>query len=308
MARRTEMPILSEDGQHALDGFLHALQETEDLRPATLRNYASDLRQFVAWCEAHWATGQETGRAFTPTAVTTPLITAYRTSLQSLALRPASINRFLVSIKRYCAWARDAQIIARDPAKPVKLVPEVEQAPRHLADEDEQALMRAVTEQGTLRDQTLITVLLHTGLRAHEICSLQVQQVKIGKRSGTLEVIGKGNKYREIPLNITAREALKTYLATLPRDAMYVFTSHKTNHALSERGLNYLIKKYTNLAKLHDVHPHDLRHRFGYRMAQVVPLHRLAQIMGHDSLDTTMRYIKATKSDLQHEIEKIAWA
>jgi integrase/recombinase XerD len=43
-------------------------------------------------------------------------------------------------------------------------------------------------------------------------------------------------------------------------------------------------------------------------MAQLVPLHRLAQIMGHESLDTTMIYIKATKADLQQAVEKIAWA
>ena len=65
-------------------------------------------------------------------------------------------------------------------------------------------------------------------------------------------------------------------------------------------------------AGLHDycetlVSPHDLRHRFGYRMAETVPLHRLAQIMGHDSLDTTMIYVRGTKSDLQREVEKIAW-
>ena len=42
-------------------------------------------------------------------------------------------------------------------------------------------------------------------------------------------------------------------------------------------------------------------------MAELVPLHRLAQLMGHDSLDTTMIYIQATRSDLQKEVEKIAW-
>ena len=68
-----------------------------------------------------------------------------------------------------------------------------------------------------------------------------------------------------------------------------------------------LVKKYAHLAFLTDVSPHDLRHRFGYRMAQVVPLHRLAQIMGHDSLDTTTLYVRGTQSDLQTEVEKIAW-
>jgi integrase/recombinase XerC len=56
-----------------------------------------------------------------------------------------------------------------------------------------------------------------------------------------------------------------------------------------------------------NLRPHDLRHRFGYRMAQKVPLHRLAQIMGHDSLNTTLIYIQGTLSDLQQAVESIAW-
>jgi integrase/recombinase XerD len=42
-------------------------------------------------------------------------------------------------------------------------------------------------------------------------------------------------------------------------------------------------------------------------MVEKVPLHRLAQIMGQDSLDTTMRYSQGIPRDLQREVEKIAW-
>lgn len=42
-------------------------------------------------------------------------------------------------------------------------------------------------------------------------------------------------------------------------------------------------------------------------MAEGVPLHRLAQLMGHDSLDTTMLYVKGTRADLQAAVEGIAW-
>jgi integrase/recombinase XerC len=132
--------------------------------------------------------------------------------------------------------------------------------------------------------------------------------VTLGKRSGSLRVTGKHNKYREVPLNATARTALQEYLPTFPAKIATLFPSGKTGQALSARALGHLIKRYAKLAHLADVSPHDLRHRFGYRMAEVVPLHRLAQIMGHDSLDTTMTYIRATKTDLQQEVEKIAWA
>ena len=131
--------------------------------------------------------------------------------------------------------------------------------------------------------------------------------MKVGKRSGSLEIIGKRNKYREVPLNATARKVLEEYLLTLSVDTVFLFPSGKTKGTLSERALGYIIKKYTSSAKLPDVSPHDLRHRFGYRMAESVPLHRLAQIMGHDSLDTTRLYIQGTKQDLQQAVETIAW-
>jgi hypothetical protein len=96
-------------------------------------------------------------------------------------------------------------------------------------------------------------------------------------------------------------------LPSLPPDTVFLFPSGKTKNALSERALGYIVKKYASEASLPDVSPHDLRHRFGYRMAESVPLHRLAQIMGHDSLDTTKLYIQGTKRDLQQAVETIAW-
>jgi integrase/recombinase XerD len=100
---------------------------------------------------------------------------------------------------------------------------------------------------------------------------------------------------------------LEEYLSTSNTQTLFLFPSNRTKAALSERALGYIIKKYAEQAKLVNVSPHDLRHRFGYRMAESVPLHRLAQIMGHDSLDTTRLYIQGTKHDLQQAVETIAW-
>jgi integrase/recombinase XerD len=127
-----------------------------------------------------------------------------------------------------------------------------------------------------------------------------------------MAIYGKRNKYREVPLNSTVREALTSYLPTLPSGATYVFPSRKQStdavDPIGERALIYIIGKYAERARVADVSPHDLRHRFGYQMARVVPLHRLAQIMGHDSLDTTLRYVRGTQQDLQQAVETIAWA
>jgi len=61
------------------------------------------------------------------------------------------------------------------------------------------------------------------------------------------------------------------------------------------------------LTKVVSLSPHDLRHRFGYMLAQTVPLHRLAQLMGHDSLDTTAMYVHGTLQDLQQAVEQRTW-
>ncbi len=314
--------MLSEAGEGEISRYGRYLTEEQDLSAATVRNYLSDLRGFVAFCEASWSEGEEASEAFSPASVTTPTITLYRSHLKNVAeLKPASINRYLVSVKRYFSWAVDQGLVSRDPAKAVKLVPRVVPPPRHLSDKEEAALVSAAERYGTLRDRTLIVVALHSGLRAEELCKLKSSHVKLGKRSGHLKVYGKRSKYREVPLNVTVREALEEWLKELPSEAgepsEWLFPSRKgkTNgggeresQPMTVRGLGHLLKRYAELAKVEDLSCHDLRHRFGYRMAERVPLHRLAQIMGHDSLDTTMVYVRGTQGDLQNAVEEIAWA
>jgi integrase/recombinase XerD len=313
--KRPAQPSLSDVGEAALAPYAQHLHDEQDLSAATRRNYLSDLRQFAAWCEHSWAEGHDELRPFAPTAISTPTITTYRSYLQTvLSLRPATINRHIVSIKRYLAWAVDAGLVARDPARVVKLIPRTPQSPRHLSDREEQALVAAVSQHGSLRDRTLLIVALHTGLRAEELCGLKREHVHLGRRSGHVSIYGKRNKYREVPLNSTARDALTSYLQTLPSESTYLFPSRKRGESdgdvgpVGERALIYIVSKYAEQARVRDLSPHDLRHRFGYRMAQTVPLHRLAQLMGHDSLDTTLRYVRGTQQDLQQAVETIAWA
>ena len=119
----------------------------------------------------------------------------------------------------------------------------------------------------------------------------------------------KAEQVSEVPLNATARAALKRTDLFLtkprPQDTTPLFLSEKRHAQLTERGLGYLIKKYAEQAKLHDISPHDLRHRFGYRMAETVPLHRLAQLMGHDSLDTLCCMYKERKTICSRQLRRL---
>ncbi len=298
---------ISEQGEQTIQDFIHALATHEDLNPKTLREYASDLKHFIGWFER---TGhQEEPIIFRIEDITAPTLTRYREAAQKMMeLKPATINRRVLTLKRFFGWAVLESKIHRDPSKPVKLVPEERVSPRNITDKEEVALIATAEHVGSVRDQTILIVMLHTGLRTMEICNLTIDDIQLGKRSGQLTVrSGKRNKQREVPLNATCRSALEKYLALLRPGRSYLFPSAKTGDRLTERAIRHLIQKYAKAARLEGLSAHDLRHRFGYVMAENTPLHRLAQIMGHDSLDTTMIYVQATRADLQSEVGKITW-
>ncbi|TBL73248.1 tyrosine-type recombinase/integrase [Paenibacillus thalictri] len=288
----SETTGISRQGEQIIRDFIHTLTTHEDLNPKTLKEYASDLKHFIGWFETTGHPEEEV--IFRIEYIATPTLTRYREAAQKVMdLRPATINRRLITLKRFFEWALLESKIRHDPAKPVKLVPEEKGIPRQMTNKEEAALIAAAEHGGSLRDQTILIVMLHTGLRTMEVCDLAPGDIQIGKPSGQLTVrSGKRNKQREVPLNAACRAALEKYLAVLPSDSPYLFPSEKTGNRLTERALRHMIQKYMKSARLEGLSAHDLRHRFGYVMAENTPLHRLAQIMGHYSLDTTMIYVK----------------
>ncbi|SFQ42369.1 tyrosine-type recombinase/integrase [Salibacterium halotolerans] len=304
-----QAPLISSDAEDWIQKFIYDLKSNEDLSSKTLKQYSGDLRHLANWTETTWNRHQDKDISFCPTQMTTPTIGRYREFMQTVqSLRPATINRRLNTVKRFVEWAFEKKIIAMNVAKPIKLVPEEKTSPRQMTDKEEHILITTVQNR-SLRDYTLILLMLHTGLRSMELCLLQRRDIIIGKRSGRLMVrSGKRNKQREVPLNATIRHGLNHFFSENDFSQKdYLFCSKKTGNHLGERALRHIIQKYMRLAGLEGLSAHDLRHRFGYVMAERTPLHRLAQIMGHDSLDTTMTYIRATREDLQKEVEKIAW-
>src|SRR5690242_3543387 len=121
--KRAARPTISVTASAVLQQYATHLHEVDDLHTNTIRGYLSDLQQFVAWCESSWGARQDNVVSFTPTALTTPTLTRYRSYLQAtLRLRPTTINRALITLKRYCKWLRATNQIPRDVATVVKLV------------------------------------------------------------------------------------------------------------------------------------------------------------------------------------------
>ncbi len=184
---------LSPSGRQELADYESYLRGQRDISPVTIRNYLSDLRSFITWYETKNVKSAQV--EFQLDRITTPTLTRYRSYLQSqLKLAPASINRYLVTLKSYFAVAVDLKKIATNPAGVVKLIPLVKSPPHQISDTEESAIVSAVTSYGSFRDRVIIILMLHTGLRAAEACQLKSEHIHLRKRSGYLQPIFRNTK------------------------------------------------------------------------------------------------------------------
>jgi len=268
------------------------------LSPGTVAVYLGHLHRFFSWVK-------DTYGEFDPAAVTSLDVADYRRHLQGKRRKPSSVNNALDAIASFFSFAKKARLVQTDPTEGVKRLPEQKPAPKWLSRRELGALIRAVQKYGNKKEQALVMLLLHTGLRVSEAVSLKTTDVVIRDRSGHVVVRqGKGGKYREVPLNATVRRVLAEYLADLKGE--WVFPGKNGGH-LTVRAAQKALEKYGRLAGV-EVTPHRLRHTFCKMLVDAgEALDRVALLAGHENLNTTSRYTRPGRADLEAAVEKIAW-
>jgi integrase/recombinase XerC len=299
--------IAAEPGWMA--SFLASLAR-DDLAPATLRGYRYDLRHFLAWHQS-----VQSG-AFTIERLAEYELIAYRQHMVAAGRRPATVNRRLEALRRLCRWAHGTGALAADAVRDVRPMRTTRnQQPVGLTDGEVQALLRAAGASShglAARNYALVQLMLQAGLRVGEVATLRMADITISDRSGSVRVRhGKGLKAREIPLNATARRALKQFLEGRPTprqktEAPLFVSSRET--AMPLRTLQAAIASLARRARLKRaaVSAHTLRHTFalGYLRDNPGKLVELASLLGHDSLDTTAVYTRPSRDDLTADLER----
>jgi integrase/recombinase XerC len=281
----------------------------DDLAPATLRGYRYDLRHFLAWHQSVQAS------AFAIEGLAEYELIAYRQHMTVAGRRPATVNRRLEALRRLCRWARGTGVLAADAARDVRPMRMVRnQQPAGLTDIEVHALLRAAGASScglAARNYALVQLMLQAGLRVGEVATLRTADITVSDRSGIVRIRhGKGLKAREIPLNATARRALRQYQEERQelgqdKDAALFVSSRDT--ALPVRTIQAVITSLARRARLKRVavSAHTLRHTFalGYLRDNPGKLVELASLLGHDSLDTTAIYTRPSRDDLAADLE-----
>ena len=160
------------------------------------------------------------------------------------------------------------------------------------------------------RNYAILQLMLQSGLRIGEVTKLRFDDITLQSRSGSVNVVdSKGRKSREVPLNLTARRALNHYFKQCekkePEDCVF---HSKRQEALSLRSVQAMVNSLVKRAKINhiSVSAHTLRHTFAtnYLRANPNQLVELAQLLGHDSLNTTAVYTKSSQEKLAEAVEK----
>lgn len=284
----------------AFEETLHS--RPEGISPYTVRGYLRDLKKFAGWFE------RTNGEPMRLRDVTPIDVRDYKAHLQTVKkYKPTTINRRLAALRSYFTWAVDEGLLSEDPVR-VRNVEEPQTAPRSIREREYHRLLRAAQKDGGKRDIAIIQVLRHTGLRVGELCALELEDIEMSARKGRVIVqSGKGRRYREVPLNLDARRALQEYLSEeRPRvEGRHIFIGQRGN-ALTESAVQDVVRKYAELAKLDGVTPHVLRHTFAKSLIDKgVDLVTVKHLMGHKRLDSTARYTKPSRRDLEVAVSRL---
>ncbi len=159
----------------------------------------------------------------------------------------------------------------------------------------------------TWRDRAIAGLMLYCGLRSCEVLALDVTDVDIGGR--WVQVAGKGNRERRVPLDTDVASVIQVYLlAERPETAsgrlFIVAKGPGRGQPLTPAGLRRVFRYHREIAGVPAGNPHALRHAFGTALAgSGVDLAVMQALLGHAHVDTTARYIHLAPAHVKAEFD-----
>lgn len=234
--------------------------------------------------------------------------------LQTNGASRATLARRIVSVRAFTYWAASQGWIPSDIGtsleipKPHRKLPEV--LNKNEANTVVEAMQVRVNEEPTaenIRDLAIIEVLYASGIRVSELCGLNMRDIDFSRN--TLQVLGKGNKERVVPLGVPAVRALENYLSSARND----FLNEKSGDAVFLGARGKRIDQRMARGIVYDamqaigskMSPHGLRHTAATHLLEGgADLRTVQEILGHSSLSTTQIYTHVSPERLKEAYQQ----
>ena len=208
-------------------------------------------------------------------------------------------NRQVLS--SYFGWLFRESLIEKNPVVNVGIIKVPKKQKKTYTDIDIEKLNQCCE---TLRDRAILHFLRATGCRISEMTGLDRDTVDLD----ALECVvhGKGNKDRIVYMDAVTGMILGKYLETRMDDNPALFVG-KRHERLQPGGVRCMLKKLGAEAGVDHVHPHKFRRTLATGLARHgMPIQEVATLLGHEKLDTTMRYVNVDREDTKYTYRRFA--
>jgi site-specific recombinase XerD len=291
-----------------VSGFLKWLEVERNCSPGTIYQYGHDL----AMLDAHAHNLKRKIDALTYQ----DLFNFLRGLRERRKYQPRSLARKTAAIKSFYKWLVRNKVIAHSPAEAIEGPKLPQRIPQALNQEEQERLFSRLQENTYnlrgKRDSCIFHFLFYLGLRVSELTSLKFENLRRDDEgSRYVQVIGKGDKERRVPLSERAERALEVYLSVRPRTEhpyiLIALRGAKSHSRISARSIQKLAVKYRKALNLPArFTPHKGRHSFLSRLIQNgVDISVAARLAGHASLTTTMGYLTLRNQDMKSAVSKL---
>jgi integrase/recombinase XerD len=286
-----------------VDRFLDHLTVERGLSTNTVKAYRRDLRRYVAYLAAR---GIDDAVRVDPAIVSAFVADLSGSTHDGKPYRATSVVRALSCVRSFHRFLLREGDAASDPTDGVVRPRLPRSLPRPLSIDDVERLLAAPrpTDTKGLRDRAVLETMYGAGLRVSELVGLDVDDVDL--EDGSVRVLGKGGKERDVPLGRYAREAIEAYLsrarpsmaATRTRSALFL---NVRGGRLSRQACWNAIREHACVAGIDKrVTPHSLRHSFATHLLDGGADVRVVQeLLGHASVATTQVYTLVTREHLR---------
>jgi site-specific recombinase XerD len=274
--------------EKGLATFLNTLSG-KNRRAATIRAYATDIAQFIAFLHANNVS------IHYPAEVQKIDVMEYLSALAKRELTGIARARKMSALREYFRFLEGVGVIAKFPTTGIE-TPKREKNGRQVLRADEYTKMLSLAGANP-RDYAVLQVFLQTGIRVSELAQLRLGDIDFVKPAITVR--GKGSVEREIALEKKGIHALKSYLAVRPESVSQRVFLNYLGDPISERGIRKLVVKYRKEAGItKKASCHTLRHTFATCKAEKgVSAYQLQQWLGHANLNTTQIYVHLGKQN-----------
>ncbi len=230
--------------------------------------------------------------------------------LNDLGIAPTSQRRMIAGWRMFFKHLVVEDALKDSPAEMLDLPIRPQHLPDVLTDEDITKIQATfdLSLPDQYRNNVIIEVLYGCGLRVSELVNLKMSNLYADEQM--LQVIGKGNKERWVPINPRALDLIDTYIHNVrvhydikPGEEKFIFINRLGRHLSRNYVFMFLQQAAQNAGINKHVSPHSLRHSFATELVENgADLRAVQEMLGHESISTTEIYTHITRDALRNTI------